>query len=117
MSQFFKDCTYNHETREQMWMSVVTDFHDSICSCTSPVAHLIDIVFPEGHKDKDLTIRQILTRDLKSCLSGGIEERGFGGATDDGEEKGGQEERKEDKDIEDTDLEGLLAAVEDAEKR
>lgn len=117
MSHFFKECTYNKETREQMWMSVTTDFHDSICSCTTPIAHFLDIIFPEGHQDKDHTIRQIINRDFKACLSGGIEERGFGGEKAATEERDGLKEEKEDPDIEDTELNALLAAVEDAEKR
>lgn len=81
MSRYYTPCSYNGDTKQQMWMSVVGDFHDAICKCWHPFAHLLDILFPEGHKDKDLTIRQIIERDLQ-CHSGGDGEEGHGLAED-----------------------------------
>ena len=62
-------------------MSVIADFHDSMCSCWHPFGHLLDIIFPEGHKDRDKTIAQIIARDSK-CHSGGEEEGGSGQTED-----------------------------------
>lgn len=77
MSRYYKPTTYNADTKQQMWMSVIGDFHDAFCKCWHPFAHLLDIIFPEGHKDKDLTIRQIIERDLQ-CHSGGDGEENHG---------------------------------------
>jgi len=74
---FFKKTTYNKETLEQLWCSIIADSHDSICNCTGPYAHLLSIIFPEGHKDLDKTVRQIIQRDLQ-CHSGGGEEENHG---------------------------------------
>ncbi len=52
---------------------MISDGHDLCCGCTQPFAHLLDSIFPEGHKDRDKTIRYIINRDLQ-CLSGGPEE-------------------------------------------
>lgn len=118
MSTYFKQCRYNAETVQNMWMSVVGDFHDSICSCWHPFAHMLDLIFPEGHKDRDKTIREIIERDSQ-CHSGGDEEKDFGGE-DPGTSAavavagppGANEEQTEDLDIE-----ALVAAAEAAEKR
>ncbi len=47
-------------------------------NCNTPFAHLLASIFPVGHKDRDLTIEAIITRDIQECLSGGPEERGSG---------------------------------------
>lgn len=118
MSTYFRQCRYNAETVQNMWMSVVGDFHDSICSCWHPFAHMLDLIFPEGHKDRDKTIRQIIERDSQ-CHSGGDAEEGCGGA-DPGTNAaaavaGPSKENIEE--TEDLDIEALVAAAEDAEKR
>lgn len=78
MSLITKPTTYNNETKNQLWMSVIGDTHDMFCGCEVPFAHLLDNIFPEGHKDKDKTIRQIISRDIKQCHFGGEEEKETG---------------------------------------
>ncbi len=99
-----------------MWMSVIGDFHDSICSCTTCYAHLLDLIFPEGHKDKDKTIRQILERDLQ-CLSGGNEEEDLGMAAGTSAADYIKEENADQDTTNKEDIDELLAAVADAERR
>lgn len=116
MSLFYKPSKYNGETRQQMWMSVVQDFHDSFCNCTCAFAHLLDCIFPEGHKDKDLTIRQIIDRDT-ACRFGGEEDESHGMAAGTSaatliKQEEGDQDTKGDEGIEE-----LIAAVEDAERR
>ncbi len=66
---------YNSETREHLWSSVIVDCHDSFCGCTSPISHWLSIIFPEGHKDRYLTVNEIIHRELhnQQCLFGGEE--------------------------------------------
>lgn len=69
---YHRPCTYNQDTKDQLWMSVLSDTHDIHCSCNTPFAHLLSIIFPIGHSDRNLTINQILSRDFKElCRSGG----------------------------------------------
>lgn len=69
---FFNQSKYNNETKEQLWMSILSDTHESICACNFPFAHLLSIIFPLGHSDRDKTINDILRRDYKEkCLGGG----------------------------------------------
>nr|UHS18239.1 MAG: hypothetical protein [Gammatorquevirus sp.] len=76
---FYKPPPYNTETLNQIWMSQISDSHDIWCNCNGPFAHLLASIFPPGHKDRDLTVSQIIKRDYKqSCLSGGKEEEGPG---------------------------------------
>ncbi len=72
--------------------------------------------FPEGHRDRKLTVEEIINRDYQQCLSGGEEEERTGMDVPDSaaallglkEEKGTTEEE---------DLDALLAAaVEEQEK-
>lgn len=118
MSRFYKASNYNGITKEQMWMSAVNDFHDSFCRCWHGFAHMLDLIFPDGHKDRDLTIRQIIERDLQ-CHSGGDGEENLGWA--DGDKGDTKQDKPEDaaagEDIEDKDLAELLIAAEDATTR
>ncbi len=75
---FYTPTPYNQDTKNQMWMSMIADSHDICCDCNGPFAHLLASIFPEGHRDRDLTINQILIRDYKECLSGGEEEESHG---------------------------------------
>ncbi len=111
MSRYYKPCKYNADTRQQMWMSVVGDFHDSFCSCWHPFAHLLDIIFPEGHKDKDLTVRQIIERDLQ-CHSGGDGEESHGMANGDTEKEDMYQKEERESSIKDEEIEELIAAAE-----
>lgn len=115
MSTFYKPSTYNGDTKQQMWLSAIGDFHDSFCKCWHPFAHLLDCIFPEGHKDKDSTIRSIIIRDSQ-CHSGGDGEEspgmalGSSAATITAAEEEGQGDTQEN-------IEDLIAAVDAAERR
>lgn len=116
---FYRKVKYNGDTLNQMWMSMLADSHDMHCSCNSPFAHLLNSIFPEGHTDRNLTIQQIIQRDLQSCHSGGEEEKDFGihlggsAATILKEEDaGGQKENTDD-----IDMLLAVAAAEDADTR
>lgn len=99
-----------------MWMSTLADVHDIHCQCEFPFAHLLDSIFPDGHKDRNLTIHQIIERDLKQCLSGGEEEERTGMDVPDSaaallglkEEKGTTEEDE---------LDALLAAAAEEQEK
>lgn len=111
---FFKTTTYNKETLEQLWCSIIGDAHDSICGCIQPYAHLLHIIFPEGHKDLDKTVRQIIQRDLK-CHSGGEGETNHGTTEDKTIESAaaatGPTENQGEDIIKDEELEELIAAA------
>ncbi len=112
MSSFFKPTEYNNETKNGMWMSIISDAHDSMCGCCSPFTHLLDSIFPEGHADRNKTIEAIIARD-KQCLSGGGEEERIGmplGASAATMVHVGEEDIKP----EEEDIDALLAAAADA---
>lgn len=96
---------------------MIADGHDICCSCLFPFAHLLDSIFPEGHSDRNKTIAEIIDRDYKLCHSGGTEDEdlGMGAGTSAATLLAAKEER--DGPTEEEDIEGLLAAVEDAERR
>ena len=115
---FYKPTPYNQDTKNQIWLSQIGDSHDNFCHCNTPFAHLLASIFPVGHKDRTLTIDQILLRDYRQlCLSGGEDAEGTGGAaTEIKEEQDGQKEEEDDQDIEEK-LDALLAeAAENAER-
>lgn len=102
-------------------MSAINDTHDAFCGCCKPFAHILYNLFPEGHQDLDLTIRQILKRESENppWHFGGQEEESGGG------EAGAADTTKEDTSPntkegdtkEKEDIENLLAAFQDAERR
>lgn len=94
---------------------MISDGHDMCCGCLQPFAHLLDSIFPEGHADRNKTIQQIIDRDYPLCHSGGEEEKRDGMAV--GTSAATLLTAKEEKDTEEEDIEGLLAAVADAERR
>lgn len=112
-SDFFVPTPYNQETKTQIWMSQIADSHDNICNCSHPFAHLIASIFPPGHKDRRLTIDQILARDYTDkCLSGGKEEDAPGmGASGTGGGFKPKEENTEEEDLPEKEIEDLLAAA------
>lgn len=117
---FIENTTYNKDTKNQLWCSVIADSHDIWCGCKTPFAHLLASIFPPGHADRKLSIDQILERDYKEWHSGGGEEENHG--LPDGKEgpteKGGPEEQEEEKDIiKDEELEQLISAAELAGQR
>ncbi len=80
-------------------------------------AHLLASIFPPGHRDRLLTIEQILSRDYKSlCLSGGADAKDSGTvpATEDG--AAANQGIKQEENQEQGDIEELLAAVAAAEE-
>lgn len=112
---FYQETHFNPETKNQIWMSQIADSHDNICFCNFPFAHLLANIFPPGHKDRNLTVNQILARDYKEkChsggredASGGMEDPGFGeGPSTEKEEKDPEEE-----DFPEEEIDGLLAAA------
>jgi len=116
---FFLPTPFNEETKNQIWMSQIADAHDNICHCNHPFAHLLANIFPVGHKDRTLTIDQILLRDYKEkCLSGGAdaEKTGMENSGTGGGFKGIKAEGEEE-DLPGDEIEGLLAAAEDAGTR
>lgn len=101
-----------------MWMSMIADGHDICCGCTQPFAHLLDSIFPEGHTDREKTIKYIIQRDYSLCHSGGEGDADHGLAL--GESAASlavKEEENTNTQEEDGDVEGLLAAVAAAEAR
>lgn len=114
---FSKETHFNLETKNQLWLSMLADGHDCWCNCNTPFAHLLASIFPVGHRDRLLTIEQILSRDYRElCLSGGAvaEDIGTVPTTENGVEK---ENIKKEESLPEEDIEGLLSAVEDAERR
>lgn len=110
---FFQPTPFNETTKQQIWMSQIADGHDNICNCNHPFAHLLANIFPPGHKDRHLTINQILQRDYKEkCLSGGAAASAGGSRTadPDTEDTGVAESGY----VEDQELEDLIAAGESA---
>ncbi len=106
---FYKPTPYNQITKNQIWMSQIQDSHDNFCHCNQPYAHLLASIFPPGHKDRDITIQEILERDYRQrCLSGGDEEESHGLADGDA---GGTKLIKEEDIIPEGDVEDLLAAA------
>lgn len=116
-TDFFVKTTFNNETLTQLWMSQIADSHDSICKCDSPFAHLLASIFPPGHKDRDLTINQILQRDLKeTCHFGGKEEDALGGAEGTGGGFKGGRDLEDPENIPEDGLDAMLAAAAAAEE-
>lgn len=111
---FYQETHFNPETKNQIWMSQIADSHDNICNCNHPFAHLLASIFPPGHRDRDLTINQILYRDYQEkCHSGGVEEKSLGLADGDTAAAAGTsgEKRKEEEDYPEEELDAMLAAA------
>lgn len=114
-----KPCTYNLDTRNQLWCSVIADSHDNWCGCKTPFAHLLASIFPPGHQDRGKTIEEILQRDYTElCHSGGGEEtdHGIPTTTDVAEGVAGLKEEEEEY-IKDEELQNLVNVGEDAATR
>jgi len=118
-ADFYSPTTFNGDTKNQIWMSIIADGHDSICNCFHPFAHLLASIFPPGHKDRDLTINQILQRDYKErCHSGGGGERSGGGVEEEpGTAADPPREIKEEEEYSEGELTNLINAAENAQKR
>jgi len=114
---FFRKTTFNQATLEQLWLSQINDTHDSICNCTRPFIHLLALLFTEEHKDRHLTIHNIITREFNQhkCLFGGDADKNIGMAIAAGipEEEKPTEEKE---DLTEEDIEELIAATDAAEE-
>lgn len=118
MAVFFKPTKYNGDTKGQMWLSIVGDAHDIHCGCDQPFAHLLQNIFPEGHKDRHLTVDQIITRDFKQCPFGGEEDADHGmAAGTSAATLANLKEEEEKEDFQEGNIEELLAAAAEAEAR
>lgn len=98
----------------QLWTASIADSHDACCGCTKPITHLLSLLFPPDHKDRNLTIQQILDREIKQskCLFGGEDERDFTGETEGhGKPDTEKEPMAEEEEISNTEIEELLAAA------
>lgn len=113
---FYSTTKFNSETKDQLWMSIIADSHDIHCDCDHPFAHLLANLFPPGHKDRLLSINQILHRDyIEKCRSGGNAGESHGMADGGGEEK--PEIKPEEEDFPGDEVEELLAAAIKEEER
>ncbi len=100
-----------------MWMSMIADGHDICCGCDQPFAHLLDSIFPEGHKDRHQKIDYIITRDYK-CLSGGTEDKDGGEEEEDHTTKEENIIKREEEDLfTEENIQELLDAAANAEQR
>jgi len=117
MSSFYKPTKYNGQTKNQMWMSIIADAHDIHCECTEPFCHILDSIFPEGHKDRNLTIEQIIQRGKQKCPSGGEEEEDHGLLAGQSAATPGEPIKEERDDLDDAQLAELLAAAEEDDTR
>lgn len=101
-------------------MSIFADSHDSICGCETPFAHALNCMFPEGHRDRNLTVDQIITRDTAQCHSGGTAEENLGLVNTEHIETGDinqNQEGEEEDSLGDVEVEQLIAAADDAIQR
>lgn len=116
--EFWQAPAYNQQGRQQLWIDGCVFTHDSWCGCNYPILHLLSALLPPGHKDRDLTVEELISRETKKCLSGGLEEKG-GTATIDTntEETEIGLENLEDVFTEDAIDELLAAAADDVEPR
>lgn len=117
--EFYRRTPYNKETLQQLWTTIINDTHDCHCGCTVPFVHLLDILFPPDHKDRHLTIDDIIKREKKyiKCLFGGTEEEDTTGVKEEPTAAENIENQKEGEDFTEDNLEDLLAAADAAEKR
>lgn len=115
---FYRPTPYNKDTKEQIWQTTIIDIHDSFCGCCQPICHLLNLVFPPDHKDRHTSINDILSREqtYQQCLFTGEEEKDGGGENNPVGEKE-DFTNKEEKDFTNLDVDELLAAAADAEKR
>ena len=115
---FYSPTKFNQDTKNQLWMSLIADSHDCSCDCDTPFAHLLASIFPPGHKDRDLTINQILQRDYTAkCHTGGRDAESHGsGALDTAAATTIKEENPEENFPEEELTELLAAATKDTER-
>ncbi len=115
---FYRFCPYNYETKQQLWLSQLTDSHDIFCGCTEPIAHLLSLLFEPNHKDYNKTIKEVVETRFKQlqCHFGGAEEKSGGGEVkEDPSTKEEEKEKPTKEDFTEIDIEDLLAAVDAGE--
>jgi len=118
MSTFYFASTYNNATKQQLWLETIQNSHDIWCNCQSAFAHLLDCIFPKDHKDRNHTVDYIILRDKQECHSGGKEEGDHGMALGESAATQGENIPTEEENLDtEEDVEGLLAAAAEAERR
>lgn len=80
---------------------------------------MLSLLFPKDHKDRHITIDQILKREIKDsqCLFGGAGEKDGGEAEEDHGTAEDIPQKEKEEEFENIDVEDLIAATEDATKR
>ncbi len=117
-ADFFKPTHYNPDTRNQLWMSVIADCHDSICNCWHPFAHLLASIFLLVIRTVILQFNKYLKEiSKKHAILGGAGGESHGMADGGDEDFRGIKEEREEEDLPEEEIEGLLAAVEGAATR
>lgn len=117
--KFYRPTPYSAETKQQIWSTIITDAHDMHCGCTEPISHLLNDLIPPDHPDRYLTIDQLLKKNYRRqiCLFGGTEEKDGGEAEEDPSTKQNIKEQGEEENLTDQNIEELIAAADDAERR
>lgn len=117
--QFYKTTPYNSETKEQIWGTIFTDAHDSICGCTEPTGHLLNNLIPPDHPSRHTTIDTYIKHCFKRqlCLFGGKEEKSGGEAAAGPSTDLDTKTTREEEPFEEVNVEDLIAAATAAEKR
>lgn len=116
MTTIYKPTKYNGDTKQQLWMSILSDSHDLHCGCDTPFAHILDSIFPVGHADRNKTIEEIIARDTP-CHSGGDADADLGLALGASAATENIKLKEENADGQEEDIDELIAAAEAAERR
>ncbi len=118
--KFYRPTPYSAETKQQIWTTIITDAHDMHCGCTEPISHLLNDLVPPDHPDRHITIDQLVKKNYRRqlCLFGGKEEKSSGEA-DGGPstEENTKQPDAEGEDLTEQNIEELIAAADDAERR
>jgi len=120
--KFYRPTPYTPETKESIWHTLFTDAHDEFCGCTEPLLHLLNNLIPEDHRDRHQSVDYIIKRGYsaqkKLWLSGGGAAAAGGEATEGPSTKEEKEDNTEEKDgFADINIEDLLAAAKEEDKR
>lgn len=118
--KFYRPTPYSAETKQQIWSTIITDAHDMHCGCTEPISHLINDLIPPDHPDRHLTVDQLIKKNYRRqiCLFGGTEEKDGGEAdADHTTEKDTKQKEEDPEGLTEQNIEELIAATDDAERR
>ncbi len=117
---FFEPPKYNLDGRQQLWIDACLLAHDTWCGCDSAAVHLLSALLPIGHKDRELTVDELIQKGYnQKCHFGGTEETS-GTQTEDLHTEQEEENLRDPEDDGFTDAaidELLLAAANDVEPR